>query len=70
MDKRSTASMTAGVDLGDRFSSPCGLETVSGEIKSEWRMPTPREGLARHFEGQPSMRIALEVGTQSRQLEG
>jgi transposase len=65
MKKRSTAVMTVGVDLGDRFSSACGLDTASGEVQSEWRMPTTRQGLARYFEGQPRMRIALEVGTHS-----
>jgi transposase len=65
MKERSTAVMTVGVDLGDRFSSGCGLESESGKVKSEWRMATTRQGLARHFEGQPRMRIAVEVGTHS-----
>jgi hypothetical protein len=50
MKERSTAAMTVGLDLGDRFSSACGLEMESGEVKSEWRMPTTRQGLARYFE--------------------
>jgi len=57
--------MTVGLDLGDRFSSACALDTDSGGIKSEWRMATTGTGLARHFEGQPPIRIALEVGTHS-----
>ena len=68
MAKRSTATMgtmTVGLDLGDRFSSACSLDTESGEVVREWRMPTTRKGLAHHFEGQPAMRIALEVGTHS-----
>lgn len=68
MKKRSTATMatmTVGLDLGDRFSSACGLDTESGEVVREWRMPTTRKGLAQHFEDQPAMRIALEVGTHS-----
>jgi transposase len=57
--------MTVGLDLGDRFSSGCALATESGEMRSEWRLPTTRQGLARYFEGKASMRIALEVGTHS-----
>ncbi len=64
MKKRSTARMTVGLDLGDRFSSACAL-AASGEIAREWRLPTTGKGLAQHFEGQPRMRIALEVGTHS-----
>lgn len=65
MTKRSTAMTTVGLDLGDRFSSACALDTKSGKLQSEWRLPTTEQGLARHFEGQPPMRIALEVGTHS-----
>jgi transposase len=65
MDKRSTAAMTVGLDLGDRFSSACALDSASGEVKHEWRMPTTRQGLARYFAGKPPMRIALEVGAHS-----
>jgi transposase len=65
MDKRSTVAMTVGLDLGDRFSSACALDTQSGEVKREWRLPTTRQGLARYFAGKPPMRIALEVGIHS-----
>ena len=65
MKERNTGAMTVGLDLGDRFSSACGLDPSSGEVKKEWRLPTTRKGLAQSFEGQPSMRIALEVGTHS-----
>lgn len=65
MKKRSTGGLTVGLDLGDRFSSACGLDPDSGEVKREWRLPTTSKGLAHHFEGQPRMRIALEVGTHS-----
>jgi len=57
--------MTVGLDLGDRFSSACALDTKSGELQREWRVPTSRKGLAQHFERQRPMRIALEVGTHS-----
>ena len=65
MKERSTVELTVGLDLGDRFSSACGLSTESGEISREWRLATTRQGLARSFQGQAAMRIALEVGTHS-----
>lgn len=67
MGKRSTkvATVIVGLDLGDRFSGACSLDSDSGGIVHEWRVPTTRQGLARDFEGQPAIRIALEVGTHS-----
>src|SRR5215210_5868914 len=66
MDKGSTATMTVvGLDLGDRFSTACALDSATGELIREWRLPTTRQGLARYFGGKPPMRIALEVGTHS-----
>src|SRR5687768_14814311 len=65
MTKRSTAAMTVGLDLGDRVSSACVLDTRSGEELEQWRVRTTRAALARRFEGQPAMRVALEVGSQS-----
>lgn len=65
MRKRSTAAVTVGLDLGDRCSEVCLVDTVSGEIKKELRIKTTPAGLARQFEGRAPMRIALEVGTHS-----
>src|SRR5687768_16065236 len=63
MTKRSTAALTVGLDLGDRFSEVCVVDTASGETERELRVRTTPAGLARQFEGRPAMRIALEVGT-------
>ena len=53
-DERSKATTTmVGLDLGDRFSSACSLDPDSGEVQKEWRLPTTRQGLARHFAGKP-----------------
>jgi transposase len=67
MTKRSTAvaKLTVGLDLGDRFSVAAVLDTRTGELLHEWRVKTTAAALARRFEGQPRMRIALEVGTHS-----
>ena len=44
MGKRSTKVVTVivGLDLGDRFSGACSLDSDSGEIVREWRVPTTR----------------------------
>jgi transposase len=66
MTKVSTvaAGCTVGLDLGDRASCGCVLDS-DGEVIAEWKMPTTRSGLARYFESQTPMRIAIEVGTHS-----
>ena len=67
MTKRSTSveRVIVGLDLGDRSSGACAIEQGSGSVVREWRLPTTQRALARHFEHQPAMRIALEVGTHS-----
>lgn len=65
MTKSSTVAMTVGLDLGDRVSTACVVDTRTGELLDEWRMRTSRAALARRFEGVAPMRIALEVGTHS-----
>lgn len=65
MTKRSTTAMTVGLDLGDRTSTACVVDTRTGKLLHEWRLRTTRGGLARHFEGVAPMRMALEVGTHS-----
>ena len=58
--------MTAGLDLGDKYSYLCLLDTVSGEIMEEGRLRTTPESLRRRFASeQPPMRIAIEAGTHS-----
>jgi transposase len=58
--------MTAGLDLGDRYSYLCLIDTVSGEIMEEGRLRTTPEALRRRFASErPPMRIAIETGTHS-----
>lgn len=59
-----TTSGTVGLDLGDRWSRYCRLDG-QGEIVEQGRVATTREALERAFEGQPRLRIVLEVGTHS-----
>ena len=56
--------ITIGLDLGDRFSHYCMLNGDGDAIESG-RIQTTEEALRRHFEGEPTMRFALECGTHS-----
>ena len=59
--------MTVGIDLGDKYSFLCLVDTESGEVIEEGRLRTTPEALRRRFssEQQPPMRIAIEAGTHS-----
>jgi transposase len=60
-----TGSITVGIDLGDRYSHCCFLGP-NGACLTEGRIRTTPEALARHFQGLPPARIAIEVGGHSR----
>jgi len=58
--------ITAGLDLGDKYSYLCLIDTASGEVMEEGRLRTTPEALKRRFTSeQPPMRIAIETGTHS-----
>jgi transposase len=59
------AKMTAGLDLGDKYSYLCLLDTDGGEVIEEGRVRTTPEALRRRFASEPSLRIAIEAGTHS-----
>jgi transposase len=55
----------AGIDLGDRYTHLCLLDTENGEVIEESRIPTNTKAFERRFSGTAPMRIALETGTHS-----
>ena len=57
--------MTAGLDLGDKYSYLCLIDTESGEVIEEGRLRTTPEALKRRFCSERSLRIAIEAGTHS-----
>ena len=57
--------MTAGLDLGDKYSHLCLLDAQSGEIIEESRLRTTPEAFRRRFDSEQSLKIAIEVGTHS-----
>jgi len=56
---------TVGLDLGDRQSRVCELDTVSGRVAAAYSVTTSAAGLAKKFADRPAMRIALEIGIHS-----
>jgi transposase len=57
--------MTAGLDLGDKYSYLCLIDTVSGEVMEEGRLRTSPEAFRRRFASERPLRIAIEAGTHS-----
>src|ERR671912_1224243 len=58
--------MTAGLDLGDKYSYLCLIDQESGEMIEEGKLRTTPEAFRRRFGSeQPPMRIAIEAGTHS-----
>jgi transposase len=57
--------MTAGLDLGDKYSYLCLIDTQSGEVIEEGRLRTTPEAFERRFASERALRIAIEAGTHS-----
>ena len=57
--------VTAGLDLGDKYSYLCLIDTVSGGVIEESRLPTTPETFRRRLASEQPMRIAIEAGTHS-----
>ncbi len=57
--------VTAGIDIGDRYSHLCLLDTDSGEVIEEGRILTNHSAFEKRFSGSKPMRIAIETGTHS-----
>ena len=57
--------VTAGIDIGDRYSHLCLLDTQSGEVIEEGRILTNHSAFEKRFSGSKPMRIAIETGTHS-----
>jgi len=62
---RDEPKMTAGLDLGDKYSYLCLIDQQSGEVIDEGRLRTSPEAFRRRFASERPMRIAIEAGTHS-----
>jgi len=58
-------STTAGIDIGDRHSHLCLLDTESGEVIEEGKVRTSPEAFERYFSRGDWMQVAIEAGTHS-----
>ena len=56
---------TAGLDLGDKHSHLCLIDTENGEVTEESRLRTTPEALKRRFSSEQPLRVAIEAGTHS-----
>ncbi len=62
---RATPLVTAGLDLGDKYSCLCLIDTDTGKVIEEGRLRTTPEALRRRFDSEQQMTVAIEVGTHS-----
>jgi transposase len=60
-----TTKMTAGLDLGDKYSYLCLLDDESGELIEEGRLRTTPEAFECRFGSERPLKIAIEIGTHS-----
>lgn len=63
MNQRTGA--TIGLDVGDKYSQVCVLDSVTGDVIEESRIRTTQTGISRYFIGRDSAYVTLEVGTHS-----
>jgi len=59
--------VTAGLDLGDRYSHLCLIDTQSGEVIEETRLATSLKAFERHFSTSAPIRVAIEASTHWRE---
>jgi transposase len=64
MKKLTTQTMTFGLDLGDRKSEICAIDSA-GKVVERVSVSTTKEALADYFNGHTKGLVVLEVGTHS-----
>jgi len=57
--------ITAGLDLGDKYSYLCLIDQADGEVIEEGKLRTTPDALRRRFASEQQLRIAIEAGTHS-----
>jgi transposase len=62
---RGTPMVTAGLDLGDKYSYLCLIDTDTGKVVEEGRLRTTPETFRRRFDSEQRMTVAIEAGTHS-----
>ena len=62
---RERMKMTAGMDLGDKYTHLCLIDTQNGKVIEESRLRTTPEAMRCRFDSEQPLHIAIEVGTHS-----
>ena len=60
-----TPLVTAGLDLGDKYSYLCLIDQQSAEVMEEGRLRTTPEVFLRRFDSEQQITVAIEAGTHS-----
>lgn len=60
-----SSAATIGLDVGDKHSQVCILDSVSGEVIEESRIRTTKVVILRYFASKEPAMVTLEVGTHS-----
>ncbi len=63
--RAATPMVTAGLDLGDKYSHLCLIDTDTGKVVEEGRLRTTPETFRRRFDSEQQMTVAIEAGTHS-----
>jgi len=63
--KEAEGTLTVGIDLGDRYSQSCVLDS-QGDIIAEGRIASTQDALEKYFKNVARVRIAIEAGAHSR----
>jgi transposase len=63
--REATPMVTAGLDLGDKYSYLCLIDTDTGKVVEEGRLRTTPETFRRRFDSEQQMTVAIEAGTHS-----
>ena len=62
---RERMKMTVSMDLGDKYTHLCLIDTQNGEVIEESRLRTTPEAMRCRFDSEQPLHIAIEVGTHS-----
>src|SRR3712207_1732957 len=57
--------VTAGLDLGDKYSYLCLIDTDTGKVVEEGRLRTTPKAFKRRFDSEQQITVAIEAGTHS-----
>src|SRR3954452_23141685 len=62
---RERMKMTAGMDLGDKYTHLCLIDTQNDKVIEESRLRTTPEAMRCRFDSEQPLHIPIEVGTHS-----